>query len=105
MSYHDDEIHKLERALIQVYRARPDLHVEGVRLTQDVMRDIRQTTGASGWRSPSVALDQLVWRTAAIAAAVVLIVTAFTVVVLRTTAEERGVVLAEEFELTPLLGE
>ena len=105
MASNDENVQKLERALIENYRARPEPQVERARLTQNVMRDIRQATGDSGWWSPSVALDQLVWRTATIAASVVLVVTVFTVAVVRTTAGESGVSLAEEFDSTPLLGE
>ena len=101
----DENLQNLERALIETYRAQPELPVERGRLAQNVMRHIRQTTGEGGWWSPSVALDQLVWRTATIAASVVLVVTVFTVAVIRTTAGESAVSLAEEFESTPLLGE
>ena len=73
MAHRDDEIHTLEQALTETYRAQPDLQFDGVKLTQDVMRDIRQSTSDSGRWIPAVVLDQLIWRTATIAAAVVLV--------------------------------
>lgn len=105
MSHRDDEIQKLERALTEAYRAQPDLQLDGVKLTQEVMRDIRQSANEGGRWIPSVVLAQLVWRTATITAAVVLIVTAFTVGVFQTTAGESAGPLAEEFDSAPLFGD
>jgi hypothetical protein len=105
MVHREDEIQKLERALTQAYRAQTDIPLGGVNVTQDVMRDIRRSPGESGrWVSAGV-LDQLVWRAATIAAAVVLAVTVLTVGVLRTTAGESAGLLAEEFESAPLFGD
>ena len=102
MSHRDDEILKLERALTEAYRVQPDLQFDGVNVTQDVMRDIRRSTNESAEWISSVVLDQLVWRTATIAAAVVLVVTVLTVGVFRTTMGESAGLLAEEFEAAPL---
>ncbi|HWV46578.1 MAG TPA: hypothetical protein VN039_11260 [Nitrospira sp.] len=102
----DDEVLKLERALTEVYRSQPEASSSSVEVTQEVMRQIRQLTSSknSVWVQSSV-LDQLVWRTAAITAAVVMIVTILTVETLRTTADESGVLLADEFESAPLFGD
>ena len=102
----DDEVLKLERALTEVYRSQSEASSGSVEVTQEVMRQIRQLTSSknSVWAQSSV-LDQLVWRTAAITAAVVMIVTILTVETLRTTADESGVLLADEFESAPLFGD
>ena len=99
MRYRDDEIQKLERALSEVYRSQPDRH-DVADVTQRVMRDIRQSAGERS-RWPSV-VDQLVWRTATIAAAVVLAMTILTVGVFQSTAGEKAGLLAEEFDSAPL---
>lgn len=100
----DDELQKLERALTEAYRAQPD-PVPGAGLAQQVMRDIRQGAGDSGRWISAVAVDQLVWRTATMAAAVVLLLSVFTVGVVRPVTGERAGLLAEEFESAPLLGD
>ncbi|MCS6292662.1 MAG: hypothetical protein H8J66_06260 [Nitrospira sp.] len=100
----DDEMQKLERALTEAYRAQPD-PIPGAGLAQQVMRDIRQGAGDSGRWISAVAVDQLVWRTATMAAAVVLLLSVFTVGVVRPVTGERAGLLAEEFESAPLLGD
>lgn len=105
MKHSDDEIPKLERALTESYRSRPDLSVGAVDVTQDVMRAIRQSTSEPSQWIPAVLLDQLVWRTATIAAAVVLVVAVLTVGVFGPTSGESAGLLAEEFESTPLFGD
>lgn len=100
----DEEIEKLERALTEAYRAQPD-PVPGSGLVQQVMRDIRQGASDSGRWISAVAVDQLVWRTATVAAAVVLVLSVFTVGVVRPVTGERAGLLAEEFESTPLFGD
>ncbi|NOS79424.1 MAG: hypothetical protein HOP35_15915 [Nitrospira sp.] len=102
--YRDDELQKLERALTEAYRRQPD-PVPGAGLAQQVMRDIRQGASDSGRWISAVAVDQLVWRTATMAAAVVLVLSVFTVGVVRSMTGERAGLLAEEFESAPLLGD
>lgn len=102
----DDEILKLERALTEVYRSQSQLPSGSIEVTQDVMRHIRQlTNGNSSVWMQSAVLDQLVCRTAAITAAVVMIVTILAVGTFRTTAGENGGLLADEFESAPLFGD
>ena len=105
MGYRDDEINKLERALAETYRSRSDVPFGEVNVTQDVMRTIRRSAGEGGRWIPSVVLDQIVWRTATIAAAVVLVVTILAVGMFQPTAGESAGLLAEEFESTPLFGD
>jgi hypothetical protein len=105
MGYRDDEINKLERALTETYRSRPDIPLDKVNVAQDVMRAIRRSAGEGGRWIPSVVLDQIVWRTATIAAAVVLVVTILAVGMFQPTAGESAGLLAEEFESTPLFGD
>ena len=103
MAHHDD-IQKLERALTESYRSRSAIAFDAVDVTQDVMRDIRRSTGERAWWAPSV-LDQLVWRTATITAAVVLMVTVLTVGLIRPQTGESGGLLAEELDSVPLFAD
>jgi len=105
MVHREDEIQKLERALTEVYHSRPDCSSSAVDVTQGVMREIRRSPGEGTNWIPSVVLDQLVWRTATITAAVVLVVTVLTVDVFRSTSGESAGLLAEEFESAPLYGD
>ncbi len=102
----DDEFLRLERALREVYCSQSEPSSDSAEVTQDVMRHIRQLTSSKSivWMQSAV-LDQLVWRTAVIAAAVVMIGTILSMDTFRTTAGESGVLLADEFESPPLLGE
>ena len=104
MTHHDDKnTNRLERALIDGYRSRSD--VRDVNVTQDVMRDIRRSAGERQWWGAATVLDQLVWRTATITAAVVLVATMVTVGLLRSPAGESPALVAEELESVPLFGE
>src|SRR5262245_29203584 len=104
MTHHDDErINALERALIEGYRSRSDRSTGDV--TQSVMREIRRAVGERSRWAPAAVLDQLVWRTATITAAVVLMATVLTVGLLRPTIGESPALVAEEFESVPLFGE
>jgi hypothetical protein len=102
--HRDDEIQKLERALTEAYRHQPD-PIPGADLAQQVMRDIRQEAGDRDRWISTLAVDQLVWRTATVAAAVVLVLSVFTDGVVRPVTGERAGLLAEEFESAPLLGD
>lgn len=105
MAPRDDEtLDALERALIEDYRSRSDVS-QTIDVTQDVMRDIRRlATEPSRW-TPAAVLDQLVWRTATIAAAVVLMATVLTVGLFRPLTGESPALVAEELESVPLFGE
>ena len=102
--YDEESLNRLERALIDSYRSQSG-DTQSVNVTQDVMRDIRRSaTERSRW-TPAVMLDQLVWRTATITAAVVLVATMLTVGLLRTPSAESPALVAEELESVPLFGE
>jgi nitroreductase len=101
MAYRDGQINKLERALIETHRVRPEPSADGVDVTATVMRDIRRLTPDPGRWAPTVILDQLVWRAATITAAVVLVATVFGIGALRTAGETRDA-LYEDFETAPL---
>jgi hypothetical protein len=106
MVHRDHDMQKLERALTEVYRARTKHSPDRVDVTQSVMRAIRQSAGESSRRmTPSLLLDQFVWRTATIAAAVVLVATVLTVGLFQTGGGENSGLLAEEFESAPWFGE
>jgi hypothetical protein len=102
---HDDEsVNRLERALIDAYRSQSKAS-HAVDVTRDVMRDIRRSaTERSRW-TPTTVLDQLVWRTATITAAVVLTATVLTVGLWRPGAVENPALVAEELESVPLFDE
>ncbi|MDF0643210.1 MAG: hypothetical protein P0111_04215 [Nitrospira sp.] len=106
MGYSDGELKKLERALTDAFRVPVDHPVDHGEMTRRVMRTLRRSAdaGAQGQGSTSGLLDQLVWRVATIAAAVVLAFSVVTVQALRTSTGE-STVLAEEFEATPLFGD
>ena len=104
MPHREDGIHKVERVLIESYRSRSSLQFGGADVTQGVMREVRQKAERGRW-DPSVVLDQLVWRTATVAAAVVLAMTIVTMGQIRGTGGESEGLLAEEFESAPLYGD
>jgi hypothetical protein len=105
MTHHDDKkMNILERALIDGYRARSNVSHD-VNVTQDVMRDIRRSAGERQQWAAATVLDQLVWRTATITAAVVLAVTMVTVGLRRPPAGDPPALVAEELESVPLFGE
>jgi hypothetical protein len=102
MTRPDDEgLNILERALTEAYRSQPDGACD-VDVTQGVMREIRRSAGARSRWAPAAVLDQFVWRTATITAAVVLMATMLTVGLLRTPATDSPSLVAEEFESVPL---
>ena len=105
MAHHDDNMQNLERALTESYRSRSDLLFSTVDVTHDVMRDIRHSAGERGSWTSFVVLDQFVWRTATITAAVVLMVTILTVGLFRPQTGDSQGLLAEEFESVPLFGD
>ena len=96
----DSDVHKLERALTDSYRSLSNASSE-VDVTQQVMRDVRRLdTERGGWAPPAM-LDQLIWRTATRAAAVVLIATILTVGLFRSQSDGPALI-AEDFESAPL---
>ena len=104
MTHQDDErINALERALIEGYRSGFDRST--VDVTQSVMREIRRSAGERSRWAPAAVLDQLVWRTATITAAVVLMATVLTVGLLRTPGGDTPALVVEEFESVPLFEE
>lgn len=96
----DSDVHKLERALTDSYRSPSNASSE-VDVTQQVMRDVRRLdTERGGWAPPAM-LDQLIWRTATRAAAVVLIAAILTVGLFRSQSDGPALI-AEDFESAPL---
>jgi hypothetical protein len=95
----DDRVNALERALAEAYRSQSS-GARDIDVTQSVMREIRRSGAIRAPWAAATVLDQLVWRTATITAAVVLMVSLLTVGLLRTG--ESPSVVAEEFESVPL---
>jgi hypothetical protein len=105
MTHHDDErLNLLERALREAYRSQSE-GSHDVNVTQDVMRDIRQFADERSRWAPVAVLDQLVWRTATITGAVVLMATVLTVGFLRLSVGDSPTLVVEEFESVPLFGD
>jgi hypothetical protein len=100
----DESLNILERALLEGYRSRSDISHD-VNVTRDVMREIRQSAGERSRWAPATVLDQLVWRTATITAAVVLMATVLTVSFLRPPVWDSPTLVVEEFESVPLFGD
>ena len=100
----DDQIRKLEQALIETYRAQPGPALSDT-FMQRVMSDIRQGASRSSRLGWAVGIDQLVWRAATVTAALVLIVAVCTVGVVRATGGASGGLFPEEFEPGPLLAD
>ena len=93
----------LERLLSAVHRARsgPEL---GPAWRQGVIRHIRSLTGPAVTERLGFGLDQLVWRTATLAAALA-VVAALSVGALVWTTQESETVLGEEFEIAALFND
>jgi len=70
----DENFKKLERALTEAHRSRPEPSL-GADWTLRVMRDIRREAAGHGQSMTSLGLDRLVWRTAAVAAVLALVFT------------------------------
>lgn len=109
MGYSDDELKKLERALAETFQVPVDHPADQGEMARRVMRTLRRSADAGGLgQATGIAsglLDQFVWRVATIAAAAVLAVSVLTMQVLRTTTGESTLLLAEEFDATPLFGD
>ena len=102
MAHHDDDIRKLERVLTESYRSHSDRSNEVVDVTQSVMRDVRRSDRERAWWTPFLVLDRLVWRTATITAAVVLMMTMLLAVDLfRPQSGETQSLFAEELDSVP----
>jgi hypothetical protein len=103
MTDHDEKsVNTLERALIDGYHSQSRVSVD---VRHDVMRTIRRSaTDGSRW-TPAAVLDQLVWRTATITAAVVLTAAVLTVGLWRPPTGESPALVAEELEAVPFFGE
>ncbi|SLM46497.1 protein of unknown function [Nitrospira japonica] len=101
MGYSDDELKKLERALTEAFHVPINRPASQGEMARRVMRTLRRPADIP----VSGLLDQFVWRVATIAAAVVLVVSMLTVHVSRTSTGESTLLLAEEFETTPLFGD
>ncbi len=103
MANNERQPEQLERLLCAVYRARsgPEL---GPAWRQGVIRHIRSLTGPAATERLGFGLDQLVWRTATLAA-VLAVVAALSVGVLVWTTQETETLLGEEFEIAALFND
>jgi len=104
MAHHDEDMQKLERALTEAHRVRQEPSL-GADWTRRVMRDIRLAATSEGRSSIAPAVEQLVWRTAAVAATVAVVLTVSIVALSPMSSTESTGSLTEEFELTLLFPE
>jgi hypothetical protein len=102
MTAHDENMRKLERALTEAHRARR-APLLGQGWAEQIMRDIRHV-GVPQPKSPR-GIEHLVWQTAAIAAALALIVTISVVAWSQAPSKDGIGLLTEEFESAPLFFE
>jgi len=105
MSNDKERIDTLEHALTQAHRVRPDGSSDRMDVISSVMLEIRHLSRENRSRTASTLPGELIWRTATIAATVVLLMTVLTVQLLRPGARENADVWAEEFEVVSLLTE
>ncbi|TKS63316.1 MAG: hypothetical protein EWM73_01585 [Nitrospira sp.] len=70
----DDHLKKVGRALTEAHRSRQEPSL-GADWTVHVMRDIRREANRQGQSMMVLGLEQLVWRTAAVAAVLALVLT------------------------------
>lgn len=101
----EGELRKLEQALTEAYRLRTDERTGEVDVSRRVMQTIRQSRVVPDQWATSTMLDEVVWRTATVAAAVVLVVTMLMVGVLHRSPLEQAGLLTEEFDSAPLFAE
>ncbi len=101
----DDATRTIERALIEGARLRMEEPPPDLNVVPRVMQTIRRSVPAPTDWTASTGLDQLVWRTATIAAAVVLVITILMAGVRGTSPLAPASLLAEDFESSPLFGE
>lgn len=92
---------KLERALTEAHQARQAPRL-GPGWAEQVMRDIRSTEPQP---AQHIGVERLVWQTAAIAAALALIVTVSMVAWSQAPSKDGIGLLTEEFESAPLFFE
>lgn len=104
MAHNDNDIQKLERALTETHRAR-QASLLGATWAQSVMRDISQRAAQERHRNIGPGAERLVWRTAAIAATVAVVLTIAIAAVSWTSSGESAGLLAEEFEFAPMFSE
>jgi len=101
MTPEDENLEKLERVLTEAHRVRP-VPILKPGWAEQVMRDIRNVETLP---NPQTCVERIVWQTAAIAAAVALIVTVSMVAWSQAPLHEGMGLLTEEFESTPLFFE
>ncbi|MBI3355616.1 MAG: hypothetical protein HY038_02365 [Nitrospirae bacterium] len=98
MASNDENMQKLERALTEAHRAR-QAPLLGQGWAEQVMQDVRH---AAPQAESKDGVEYLVWRTAAIAATIALIVTVSMAASSWTPSNEGMRLLTEEFETAPL---
>jgi len=100
----DDNLKKVERALAEAHRARQEPSL-GPDWSLHLMRDLRRE--ANGHRQSMMArgLDQLVWRTAAVAAVLALVFTGSVLFYTNRDAVELTALLSNDLDVVMPLSE
>ncbi len=104
MAQDDDKMQRLERALSEAHRHRSEPAL-GPAWLRSVMWDVRRASSEESRPNGGFVVEQQVWRAAALAAAVALVLTFSLVVLSWTGLGESPEMLVEEFEIAALLSE
>ena len=101
----DEALRRLEHDLSKTARLQTEVTPPDLNVAPLVMQTIRRSALRPADWTASAGLDQLVWRTATIAAAVVLVITILMAGVRGSSPLGPTTLLAEDFESSPLFGE
>jgi hypothetical protein len=102
--FNDEQLKKVERALTEAHRSRQSPAL-GADWRMHVMRDIRRDAAGHGPSTILSGLDRLVWRTAAVAAALALIFTGSVWFTTNQDTVELTALLSSELDATVPLAE
>ncbi len=100
----DQNLKKVERALTEAHRLRQEPSL-GADLTLRVMRDVRREASGQGQSMIALGLEQLVWKTAAVAAVLALVFTGSVLFYPDQEAAELTALLSNEVDVMLPLSE
>ena len=100
----DDNLKKIERALAEAHRSRQEPSL-GPDWSLHLMQDIRREANGPQQSRIARGLDQLVWRTAAVAAALALVFTGSVLFYSNRDAAELTALLSNEVDVVVSLSE
>lgn len=100
----DDDLKKVERALREAHQSRQEPSL-GNDWTIRLMQDVRRKANGHGQSMMGLGLDQLVWRTAAVAAVMALVFTGSVLFYTNRDAVELTALLSNEIDAVLPLSE